>query len=291
MKSIQESFNYYQDVSNAKKKSLDELCADPVIASFMKKNGFTRKDMDQYWLELLNFKDDYPVCLNCKGIHTCPKKLIGFKRKLVIEDGMVRIEMEPCPYEQEQESNNRVLSHISTNLPKKLFADQIKELETKNPILLLNMLQFATGVKKDGIYLYGPTQSGKTKMMAYFAYYMANNGKEVAMYNVPNLMGTLKSSFNDDEINSNEILYKLKTVDLLILDDIGGENFSTWSRDEIISTIIEERVLSELPTFFTSVYSYEDLSDYYTNPKQKGDHIKVTKLIEKIKAVTTSIQS
>lgn len=41
----------------------------------------------------------------------------------------------------------------------------------------------------------------------------------------------------------------VKKSDLLLIDDIGAENISAWSRDEILGPIIQYRMDEKLPTF------------------------------------------
>ncbi len=43
---------------------------------------------------------------------------------------------------------------------------------------------------------------------------------------------------------------KLKTVPLLLLDDIGAENTTNWSRDEVLAPLLQYRMENHLPTFF-----------------------------------------
>ena len=62
---------------------------------------------------------------------------------------------------------------------------------------------------------------------------------------------------------------RLMKVDYLLLDGIGEENVTVWSRDEILLTILSYRLLNHLPTFFTSMYGYKDLKKVYTI--KKGD--------------------
>ena len=76
-------------------------------------------------------------------------------------------------------------------------------------------------------------------------------------------------------------------VDYLFLDDIGEENVTAWSRDEILLTILSYRLLNRLPTFFTSMYGYKDLNKVYTI--KKGDEIRANTLTSKMKALSIEI--
>ncbi len=283
MKSIQDELNFYQDIVSSKKESLDQLCQDEAIQAFMKQNNLDRQMMDDYWIELLNYQEDYQLCVGCRSLDSCPKKLPGYKRKLHYEDRTVSLMMEACDYQSDYEQKQEILMNITSNIPITLFKDDFKDIAEIERGLFVRFASFLTGDKSRGIYLYGQTQTRKTRMMASFSYKLAKEGKKVAFINVPSFMSELKAQLSSSDNQTNQWINLLKNVEILIFDDIGGENFSAWSRDEIIGNIIQERVLSNLPTFYTSVYDLDSLAEYYTT-RQKGEQVKVLKLIEKIRS-------
>ena len=76
-------------------------------------------------------------------------------------------------------------------------------------------------------------------------------------------------------------------IDYLLLDGIGEENVTPWSRDEILLTILSYRLLNHLPTFFTSMYGYKELNKVYTI--RKGDEIRANTITSKMKALSNEI--
>ncbi len=54
---------------------------------------------------------------------------------------------------------------------------------------------------------------------------------------------------------------------VLILDDIGAEQSSPWMRDEILQVILQHRMQENLPTFFTSNFSFADLERHFASSK------------------------
>lgn len=54
---------------------------------------------------------------------------------------------------------------------------------------------------------------------------------------------------------------KLK-LDLLLLDDIGAETVTNWSRDEILGTILQYRMENNLSTFITSNLNISELEGH-----------------------------
>ncbi|MCD7839229.1 MAG: ATP-binding protein, partial [Erysipelotrichaceae bacterium] len=106
----------------------------------------------------------------------------------------------------------------------------------------------------------------------------------IGMIHFPTFLIDLKSSFSSNESND---LDEIMKIDYLLLDSLGEENVTSWSRDEILLTILSYRLINHLPTFFTSVYGYNDLKKVYT--LRKGDEIKAKAIISKIQSLSVEI--
>ena len=81
-----------------------------------------------------------------------------------------------------------------------------------------------------------------------------------------------------------------KTADLLLLDDIGAENITPWSRDEILFSILQYRMDEKLPTFFTSNLTLEELEIHLSIQNGKVDKLKSNRIIERIKYMCDEIK-
>ena len=82
----------------------------------------------------------------------------------------------------------------------------------------------------------------------------------------------------------------LKKSDVLLIDDIGAESVTSWSRDEILGTILQYRMDSGLPTFFTSNLTIEELETHLSNTKGSVDIVKAKRIIERIKHLTEDLE-
>ena len=98
------------------------------------------------------------------------------------------------------------------------------------------------------------------------------------------LLIKLKSSFDDDSYN--DVLDEIMTSDVLLIDDIGAENNSSWSRDEILGTILQHRMDNNLTTFFTSNFTIDELETVLSETSKGTDIIKARRIIERIKYLT-----
>ena len=85
-------------------------------------------------------------------------------------------------------------------------------------------------------------------------------------------------------------LYYLENVPILLLDDIGAEKVTEWGRDEILGTILQTRMNTGMPTFFTSNLTITELEKHLSLTKDNEDVVKAKRIIERIKYLTDDIE-
>ena len=141
--------------------------------------------------------------------------------------------------------------------------------------------------KPKGLYLTGSFGSGKTYMISALFNEFAKKGIKSALIYYPEFLRSLKSSF---QTNYNDKFNYIKKVPLLLLDDIGAENCSNWSRDEVLGPILQYRMESHLPTFFTSNLSLEELETSLAMTNSNADKVKARRIIERIKQLTVTLE-
>ena len=108
------------------------------------------------------------------------------------------------------------------------------------------------------------------------------NIKSVLVY-YPEFLRSLKSSFNT---TYNEQYDYIRKVPLLLLDDIGAENSSSWSRDEVLGPLLQYRMENNLPTFFTSNLTIDELEKSLSISSSGVDKVKARRIIERIKQLS-----
>lgn len=107
-----------------------------------------------------------------------------------------------------------------------------------------------------GMYLYGPTGSGKTHLAAAIANTLLKKGVSVKWWNVTSLYNAIKETFGTPDTG---IMSGCKSAGLLILDDLGTEKTTGWTA-ETAYDIINSRIDNLLPTIITSNLTLSDLS-------------------------------
>ena len=103
----------------------------------------------------------------------------------------------------------------------------------------------------------------------------------------PEFLNSLKASFNSDNKKSFKEKYSLiKKVPLLLIDDLGAESVTSWSRDEILCPLLQYRMDEKLPTFFTSNLNMEALENHLSITSRGDEVIKAGRIISRIKQLT-----
>lgn len=75
-----------------------------------------------------------------------------------------------------------------------------------------------------------------------------------------------------------------------MLDDLGAESMSSWTRDEVLGPILQYRMQENLPTFFTSNFDFQELEHHLTY-SQRGEEekMKARRIMERIKYLADSV--
>ena len=147
--------------------------------------------------------------------------------------------------------------------------------------------EYKKGNTHKGLYLSGNFGSGKSYIVSACLNELVKDGYNAAMIYYPEFLRTLKSSFDNDFEEQYDYARK---SDLLLLDDIGAENVTAWSRDEILGPILQYRMDNNLPTFFTSNLSLEELEVSLSEGKNSIDKLKARRIIERIKYLTDELK-
>jgi len=142
----------------------------------------------------------------------------------------------------------------------------------------------ASPTYQKGLYIQGPYGVGKTHLMAAMANEFAKKKVPVTLVHLPSFINELKASFDKPGVSLTDQLAAIKQVAILVIDDIGAESLSAWSRDDILAVILEYRMQNELPTFFTSNFSMSALeTDILPFSKDGKEPVKADRLMQRIR--------
>ena len=140
-----------------------------------------------------------------------------------------------------------------------------------------------------GLYLEGPCGTGKTHLAIAIALAIINTGVPVICKTSIDILGDIKRCYErNSEVTEEEVLEAYKTVDLLIIDDLGKEQVTEWSVP-VLYSILNERYEALLPAIITTNYNTTALAEKLS---AKGDAETATAIIsrfvESSKRVTMS---
>ena len=215
-------------------------------------------------------------------------------KKIVYRDGEIVLELESCGFGKQWEQKRHLLEKfIITNVYEDMLLTDLQgldilkksQLTPNEKLALAQITKYVKQPTQQGFFLHGEMGCGKTTLLAGLMNALAKKGKEVGFIHFPTYLIDLKASFSSGD--NEYAMERLMKVDYLLLDGIGEENVTPWSRDEILLTILSYRLLNHLPTFFTSMYGYKDLNKVYTI--KKGDEIRANTLTSKMKALSIEI--
>lgn len=239
---------------------------------------------------------EYDNCKNCKNIMECKNEVCGYVNYPDVNGDDLEFSYVPCRYKKELDERNKYLDNIYYfNIPKEIKKASMAEIDTgdKNRFEVIKWIKnYLTNVKKNisqkGLYLNGNFGCGKTYLLSAMLNELAKDGKRVVIVCYSELLRSLKESFYDNE-EFKEKINMIKKADYLLLDDIGAESVTEWSRDEILGTILQYRMDEALPTFFTSNLTIKELEDHLAVTNREVDSVKARRIIERVKQLADSM--
>lgn len=242
--------------------------------------------LEQAVKESNNYKKDKHCLLN---------EIPGFIFTPYLVDGVLNFKYVACK-EKEEELND--LEYIKNGYKFEIAKDirnaKMSEIYTndKKRVEVIKWItnfikEYKKGNTHKGLYLSGNFGSGKSYIISATINELVKDGYSAAMIYYPKFLNILRSSFKTD---FDEQLNYAMEADLLLLDDIGAENITSWSRDDILGTILQHRMENNLVTFFTSNLNKEELEEHLSSTKDGIDKLKAKRIMERINYLTDELQ-
>lgn len=275
--------------------SFADACANPDFKNYVYNLNIKEDVMIKYTSSLEDAFCEFQNCKNCKGLDKCPNKVPGYVYSPIGADNIITFSYDACSklsekIKQDAYKDNLDLYDMPKDIKEASFKDIYKDDKARVPIIKYFkefIDNFNSEQKPKGLYLNGSFGSGKTYLIASLFNEMAKrNVKSILIY-YPEFLRSLKSSF---QTNYQEQFNHIKKIPLLLLDDIGAENCSNWSRDEVLGPILQYRMENHLSTFFTSNLTMEELEKSLAITTSGVDKVKARRIIERIKQLTTPME-
>lgn len=266
------------------KKIKSELSKDPEIVSFVREHEITSEVVDRNLSILYQQKQANDICRNCMGKKTCAMEAYLWKPELEFHHGNINQRLRRCPY----------VDTFNEDLLEMLFVPddyQSGKVDgTKERMEVLSEIKrfVENPTKAKGLYIHGQFGTGKTYILLHLAQELTKMGLRVVFAYYPDLVRHVKASIATNAVEP--LVVKLKEADVLMLDDIGGENNTSFVRDEVLGPILQYRMLGNKPTFMTSNLGLNELRLHFTETRDGVDKIKSDRIIERISFLMKEVQ-
>lgn len=156
--------------------------------------------------------------------------------------------------------------------PEELKGVTLEEYEPKNETQVnakKTVIDFINGdLKQTTLFFQGDTGLGKTHLSFYVYKTFMESLHSSIFIDTPGLMNKIRSTYNkDSKMTQDDIMKKLKTVELLVIDDIGAEyvkpdanGYESWAAD-IIYQVVNNRQGKK--NIFTTNFTSKHLAKKY----------------------------
>jgi primosomal protein DnaI len=288
----------FKDRYNGLKK---QVLNNPEVQAFFTKHSSEIEDgmIDRSLIKLFEFIEQSKNCKECPSLSECKNLLQGYHPRLVIQGRVIDLQYEKCPNKEAHDERKKHESLIkSMYIPKDILEAQFENIEVEidetSRLKAISLAQdfveqYNSGKRPKGLYLYGSFGVGKTYFLGAIANELASQRISSMLVYVPEFMRELKGSLQNSSLD--EKLDLVKKVPVLMLDDLGAESMSSWVRDEILGTVLQYRMLENLPTFFSSNFNLKQLQHHLAF-SQRGEEepVKAARIMERIKHMAIPIE-
>ncbi|MCM3568325.1 primosomal protein DnaI [Neobacillus mesonae] len=278
-------------------KMRQEILTNPDVQAFIKENqDKVHSEMIEKSLnKLYEYINQSKECSKCENLECCINMMKGYHPELVLTRNSIDIRYDRCPrkvMDDEKRKNEKLIK--SLYVPKDILAATFEDFEQDADRIdavqkaAAFLLHYEQGQRAKGLYFYGKFGVGKSYLLGAIANKLAKKQVSSMIVYVPELFRELKSSIADSTLNDK--IEALKKEPVLMLDDIGAEAVSSWTRDELLGPILQFRMLENLPTFFTSNFDLQGLEHHLAH-SQRGEEekLKARRLMERIRAISDPV--
>ncbi len=274
-----------------------QVLQHPDVIAFLTehKDELNQSVIEKSMSKLYEYTQQSKDCNRCESLDGCVNFMKGYHPDLVVVRNSIDVVYKRCPKKvmaDEQKKNQKLIK--SLYVPRDILEATFEDFEgdlgrldagDKAATFLMN---YEAGLKPKGLYLYGKFGVGKSYLLGAIANELAKKQISSMIVYVPELLREIKSAIGDNSLN--EKIEALKKEPILMLDDIGAEAVSSWTRDEVLGPILQFRMLEKLPTFFTSNFDFQGLEHHLTY-SQRGEEekMKARRIMERIRSLSDPV--
>ncbi|VHB74725.1 primosomal protein DnaI [Streptococcus pyogenes] len=264
---------------------IQTILADPEVASFISQHHLSQEQIN---LSLSKF-NQFLVERQKYQLKDPSYIAKGYQPILAMNEGYADVsylETKELVEAQKQAAISERIQLVS--LPKSYRHIHLSDIDVNNASrmeafsAILDFVERYPSAEQKGLYLYGDMGIGKSYLLAAMAHELSEKkGVSTTLLHFPSFAIDVKNAISNGSVK--EEIDAVKNVPVLILDDIGAEQATSWVRDEVLQVILQYRMLEELPTFFTSNYSFADLERKWATIKGSDETWQAKRVIERVR--------
>ena len=284
----------YQAKDDVLKKSFNQALKNEEFKNFVEKLHVPVETLMKYTSLLEESASEYNNCQNCKNLLACQNKVPGYAYLPEVKNKKISFSYQACKYQNKHLKEMSYLKNIYTfSMPEAIKEAKMKDIYKKDasrfPVITwLSKFIDEYPNNQKGLYLHGSFGSGKTYLISAAFNELAKQNVKSAIVFWPEYLNELKGTFNSYNNEYIELINQIKRAPLLLIDDLGAENLTPWTRDDVLCQVLQHRMDNHLVTFITTNYDLDGLEKHLSiNGK---DELKARRIIERIKQLTVPME-
>jgi DNA replication protein DnaC len=155
-------------------------------------------------------------------------------------------EARPCDCRERRISRNASV-RLSSAIPKRFRGVSFdrRPIRDLDPMVLRHVRGYVDSVDERldegaGLWFHGDVGTGKTSLAMLVARAADKAGRSIAVYSVPQLLATIRRTYESNAEDSyDSLMRRLTGVDLLVLDDLGAERQTEWVLEQLYLLVNE----------------------------------------------------
>lgn len=263
---------------------LDSIYESNIAVKLIKELNLSKEDVRKNYELILSYLKINKHCEKCKSMNECDHSTKGYFYQLKKDmDNQLTDCFIICKQYENYYQRKQNLLYTTFDENELLSTTQMDFLFDNVNLLGKSFLNKIASVLKGnkvcGDFIVIKNSKVRLKLIKALAYGLLSKNK-VAIVKFSSLLQNIKAEFNNTDANSLKIVLE---SDILIIDGLGNESITTWSRDEILLTILDQRIQNEKTTFLCSEFTLDELKKLYK--LSYNDEVKANQIIEKIKEI------
>jgi len=277
------------------KTNIHAIVNDEELVNHIKQNELSKELIEKLHLNDIELVDyfqiierylkDHASCINCKSKNDCTHSTKGYAYQLKRdEDNQVTDYLSVCDKYKSyyKKLDNFIYStfnkeELLDENQKTFFQDNMEKLGESFSACIESIYN---DIPNHGAFVTLSDSKLRLKLVKSLAVGLLNK-HTVSIVKMNDMLKEIKDNFKN--YDALDIVSELKKSEIVIIDGLGSESVSAWTRDDILYSLLDTRIQNGKVTILCSEYNLDELSKIYMLNNYKD--LKAERLIEKFKEI------